>query len=155
MERIYSSAPVVGTWRLLSHFVRDASGRISYPLGPETTGCATFTPDGYVSVQFARARRQAFASGDLAAADIGELVAAIKTYGGYSGRYEVDERQCILILSIEVSLFPNWAGTQQERYYEIDGDRLLLSSPPRPFEGKLQVSYLSWQRASRSPEKPL
>lgn len=148
MERIDSSASIVGTWRLLSYCMRDASGCASYPFGSRVAGYALFTAEGYASIQLMGARRSPAVSEDRAAAGLGELVAAAKTYCGYCGRYRIDEQQRILTLAIEASFFPNWTGTQQERYFELEDDRLFLSAPPRPFEGRLQVSHLSWQRAA-------
>lgn len=100
-----------------------------------------------MSLTVAASQRERFASGDLAAARVGEWVAAAKTYLSYCGRYEIVGAQR-LVFHIEASLFPNWTSVRQERYFQLHGDRLQTSTPPLLYEGKLHTSHLSWQRAS-------
>lgn len=137
--------PLIGTWQLLEHGICDASGRESYPHGKAVTGYATYVAEGYMSLTAASQGRSRFASGDRVAAGVGEWVAAAKTYLSFCGRYEVVEPQRALY-HIETSLFPNWTGTTQECYFEVRGDRLQTSTPPLPYEGKLQIVKLRWQR---------
>jgi len=46
-------------------------------------------------------------------------VAAADSYIAYFGRYEV--KQDRVTPHLEASLFPNWVGTDQERFYRFDG----------------------------------
>jgi hypothetical protein len=48
---------------------------------------------------------------------------------------------------VEVSLFPNWVGSAQERVYACSGDRLSLSTAPLLQRGSEQRAYLVWERA--------
>jgi hypothetical protein len=52
---------------------------------------------------------------------------------------------------VELSLFPNWAGGNQERSVELTGDRLTLSARPLLLAGKQQVPRLVWERVDPSP----
>jgi hypothetical protein len=52
---------------------------------------------------------------------------------------------------VELSLFPNWAGGNQERSVEPTGDRLTLSARPLLLAGKQQVPRLVWERVDPSP----
>ncbi len=52
-----------------------------------------------------------------------------------------------MIHHLELSLLPNLVGTDQVRYYTLEGDRLTISTPPMLQAGKLQTSHLIWQRA--------
>lgn len=52
----------------------------------------------------------------------------VETYDAYFGRYEVDEAKHIVTHHIEGELRPSYVGAAYARRYEIDGDRLLLSS---------------------------
>lgn len=140
---------LVGTWQLLSHCICDASGRETYPYGREAIGYATYTAAGYMSLTVASDQRERFASVDPVAARVGEWVAAAKTYLSYCGRYEIVAAQR-MICQIEASLFPNWTGARQERYFRLQGDRLQTSTPPLLYGGKLQTSQLSWQRVSQT-----
>jgi len=47
---------------------------------------------------------------------------------------------------IEVSLFPNWIGDKQERFFEFDGNRLTLSTPLQLVGGMMLSSHLVWER---------
>ena len=100
-----------------------------------------------MSMTVASGQRERFASSDRAAARTGEWATAAKTYLNYCGRYEVIGPQRV-VCHVEASLFPNWTETRQERHFQIDGDRLQTSTPPLAYGGKLQTSYLSWQRVS-------
>ena len=73
-------------------------------------------------------------------------MAAVEGYVSYCGRYEVNGDK--VIHHIEVSLFPNWVGVRQERMYELDGDRLTLSTPLMLVGGRRLSTHLIWERAS-------
>jgi hypothetical protein len=51
---------------------------------------------------------------------------------------------------VELSLFPNWVGSDQERWVELAGDRLTLSASPLLLAGKQQVPRLVWERVDSS-----
>jgi Lipocalin-like domain len=53
---------------------------------------------------------------------------------------------------VELSLFPNWVGSDQERWVELVGDRLTLSASPLLVAGKQQVPRLVWGRIGSSPD---
>lgn len=113
---------LVGTWRLVSWENRSADGTISYPLGEDAVGFILYTDDGYMAVAIMRRGREPFAAGDL-------LGAAARR------RHHV-----------EVSLFPNWSGVDQERLVEVAGDRLTLSTRPMLFQGIPRSAHLVWER---------
>lgn len=97
------------------------------------------------------ANRPRFASGDAGGGTTEERLAAADTYLSYCGRYEV--RPDKVIHHVEVSLFPNWIGMDQERFFEFDGDRLSLSTPPFLVSGKQQSARLIWERALKTFQK--
>ena len=41
---------------------------------------------------------------------------------------------------------PNWVGTEQVRYFEVNGDELLLRTPPIEIGGTTLVNDLTWVR---------
>jgi hypothetical protein len=47
---------------------------------------------------------------------------------------------------VELSLFPNWVGSDQQRWVELTGDRLTLRASPLLLAGKQQVPRLVWER---------
>ena len=80
-----------------------------------------------------------------------------QTYVSYCGTYEFSGST--VIHRVELSLFPNWVGVQQERLVELVGDRLVLSTRPILLRGMQRIARLTWERArtserraNRSPE---
>ena len=52
----------------------------------------------------------------------------VETYDAYFGTYDVDQAQHLVTHHVEGELRPNLVGAAYQRRYEVDGDRLLLSS---------------------------
>jgi len=137
--------PFVGAWALVSFEVRSASGAITYPFGHDVRGYIVYSHDGYMSVAFMQAGRAKCKSEDVRGASAEEKVSAMDTYLSYCGRYEV--RGDKVVHHIEVSLFPNWIGQDQERLFRLEGDQLTLSTPPMPIGGQEQTAHLIWKRS--------
>lgn len=142
----------VGTWRLLSMETHTDSGRIVYPLGPDARGVVIYSEAGYMNVSIMAGERPFFSS-DAGIGQRGttaELVGAMKSYLSYAGPFEVlDDR---VVHHVEISLFPNWIGTDQTRYYRFVDRRLYLSTEPLAADGVLsgRGALLSWERAISS-----
>ena len=134
----------VGAWRLLSVETRKEDGSL-YRSG-KRTGYLVYSADGYMSVAFMKDGRSNFASGDKSGGTVEEKIEAFDGYVSYSGRFEVEGDS--VIHDIEVSLFPNWIGERQERFYKFDGKRLILSTPLQLVGGMKLSSHLVWQKAS-------
>ena len=73
-----------------------------------------------------------------------EKVAAIDSYVSYCGKYEIKTNK--VIHHIEVSLFPNGVGIDQERLLKLEGDRLILGTDPFLIKGQHQSAHLIWKR---------
>jgi hypothetical protein len=123
---------------------RDETGQGSYPRGRDATGYLTYTADGYVFVAIMSADRAPFATADLVGGTTPEKVSAAETYTSYCGTYDV--RDGIVVHHIEVSLFPNWVGLDQERSMEVHDDRLTLSATAL-VGGRRGMNRLTWTRA--------
>lgn len=136
--------PLLGTWSLISWENKSLEGQVSYPFGQEVIGYLTYTQDGYMFVALMPRHRANFASGDLLRGSTEEKVKAAETYISYCGRYEFQGDK--VIHHVELSLFPNWAGVDQERLIELAGNRLILSTRPMLFEGRQQIARLVWER---------
>ncbi len=52
------------------------------------------------------------------------------------------------IYHVTVSLFPNWMGSPQERFYELAGDRLHRRTGPMLLRESEPRAHLIWQWAS-------
>lgn len=132
----------IGTWRLVSMETRKEDE--SLHRRGERKGYLIYSPEGYMSVAFMKEGRKEFASGDIRGGTVDEKIEAFNGYISYSGRYEVKDD--IVIHDIEVSLFPNWIGEKQERFYKFDGDTLTLSTPLQLVGGMKLSSHLVWEK---------
>ena len=75
-----------------------------------------------------------------------EVRIAFEGYISYCGFYEVNEQERFVLHNLQLSWFPNWVGTEQKRFFEFAGDRLILKTPPVTVLGEAQVHRLIWQR---------
>ena len=139
-----TSNPIVGTWRLISWENRGLDGEVVYPLGEDAVGYIMYNPDGYMFVAIMRSDRAKFAAEDLLSGSMEEKAYAAGTYVSYCGRYEF--RGDTVIHHVELSLFPNWVGVEQERLVEVRGDRLTVSTRPMLFGGAQRTAHLIWER---------
>jgi Lipocalin-like domain len=133
-----TSNPLIGTWRLISWENRSAAGQVSYPLGRAAVGYIMYNEDGYMFVAIMSPYRLKFA-GDLFGGSTEEKAQAASSYVSYCGRYEF--RGETVIHHVELSLFHNWVGVDQERLVDLTGDRLTLSTRP----------ILPWRQATDCP----
>jgi hypothetical protein len=139
-----TSNPLIGTWRLLSWENTNIGGEVSYPLGKDAVGYIMYGQDGYMSVAIMRPDRAKFAAGDLLSGSAQERAQAAGTYVSYCGQYEF--RGDTVVHRVELSLFPNWVGSDQERLVELRGNRLRLSTHPVLLGGVQQTAHLIWER---------
>jgi hypothetical protein len=137
--------PLIGTWRLVSWENRSlVDGQISYPLGKDAAGYITYDQDGYMFVAIMGPNRLKFAANDLLSGTPEEEAQAEETYVSYCGQYDFDGDK--VVHHVELSLFPNWVGVDQERLVELAGNRLTLSTPPILLRGIQQTAHLIWER---------
>ncbi|MBT8350469.1 MAG: lipocalin-like domain-containing protein, partial [Deltaproteobacteria bacterium] len=47
---------------------------------------------------------------------------------------------------VEGACFPNWEGTDQQRFFELSDDRLYITTAPIPALGTEWVVSLIWDR---------
>ena len=133
---------LAGAWNLVSFEVRRSDGVIMYPFGRDADGTLIYEAGGYFSVQLLERERPKFASGDMQNGTVDEISSAYKGYIGYYGTYAVDEAEGIVTHLVRGSLFPNWVGEDQRRYFKLSGSQLTLRSPPTPFGGQKLTALL-------------
>jgi hypothetical protein len=136
--------PLSGAWKLKSLETRASDGSVSYPWGKETLGYAVISSEGYFCVAIMSANRKRFSSQDMKGSSVEERANAADSYISYSGPCEIE--RATFRVKVEVSLFPNWIGTIQERNYKIAGKTLSVSTTPTLVNGKEQVGYLVFER---------
>jgi hypothetical protein len=136
-------AKLLGFWRLVS-FEREfkATGEKEPLLGKNPTGYILFTPEGrFVAILTGEGRKAPKTDQDR--------VDLFKSMFAYTGmcRLEGDK----FTTKVDVSWNPEWIGTDQERFFKIDGDRLQvftmwLISPNWPEKG-MGRGVLTFERA--------
>jgi hypothetical protein len=149
MEQVHAHDALVGAWRLVSWENRATDGQVTYPMGTDALGYVLYTADGRFSVTISRAGRAGFAAGDLLSGTLEEKARAMESFVAYAGRYSFHGDR--VIHHVELSLFPNWVGSDQQRWVELAGDRLTLSASPLLLAGKQQVPRLVWERVDPWP----
>ena len=136
----------VGSWKLVSLDARGSDGEIIYPFGQNPVGMIAYDAKGHMSVHVMCLDRPAFASGDQHTGTTEEIKSALEGYIAYYGTYMVNEEAGTVIHRVEASLFPNWIGIEQKRFFKLSGDRLTLSTPPIPYRGSHRTVTLVWER---------
>lgn len=136
--------PLIGSWKLVSFEIRSEDGSVSHPWGTVVTGQVIYGPEGYMAGSLMPSNRAAFASADVMGGTASEFEAAMKSYIGYAGPYRIEGNR--VFHTAVVSLFPNWTGTDIERYFSIDENFLTLSTPPSIFGGNKITAALVWER---------
>lgn len=146
MAEVSAGSPLVGVWRLVSVGIREGNGEMRYPLGGDMRGVLIYTARGLVSAQLIPPGRPRFASGDQERATAEEIQAAFAGCTSYFGRYEVDAAAGRVVHHIEASLYPNYEGQGQVRYYRLEGDRLEITTAPILWQERPRIIVLVWER---------
>jgi len=145
-----SAADFVGTWRLLDYSFIHEDGAIEHPWGTEVRGYLLYSAEGYMSGNLSPARdwqsRRARLTAAFKAHDgAGALrMAGRREYIAYAGRYTVEGDT--VTHHVEASLFPNWVGRPEVRYYKFDGNMLTLRTGPVRSGMHTVVAQLVWER---------
>lgn len=136
---------LVGTWQLLEWEARQEDGTVSRPFGDAAAGYVVYTHDAHMITNISRAGRPAI-GGDLLSAPAEARAAAYASFVAYAGSYRVEGYD--VIHHVEMSLYPDWVGTEQRRRVQLSADRdlLTLSTGPTATSGALLRSRLRWQR---------
>ena len=109
-----------------------------------------YTAMGQMSVQVMRAGRPAFASSVRLDSTPAQTKAAFDGFDAYFGTYELKSAEGVVIHHVEGSLFPNWTGAEQTRFFAFVGDQLILRTPPMPYRGTMFTLELVWERIGRA-----
>ncbi len=132
---------LLGSWKLISFELRLPNGGFSYPFGRDARGYVFYNAQGFMSAAFMGAERAKPQSADLA--DTSKTV-NFDQFNAYCGRFEVKGDR--VTHHVEVASLPQWCGLDQERIFKIDGDRLILETPPLAIASQAPTAYLIWER---------
>ena len=114
-----SNSPV-GTWKLLSfQYEFEDSDQRDEPLGANPVGYLVLTEERLITLVTARERATDAAPGE----PLGSMIA-------YSGRYRLQGDDCF-ITTVDSAWQPPWIGTEQVRFFKMDGENLSAVSALR------------------------
>lgn len=138
----HSAAELVGTWKLVGASSTTSSGeRIEAPYGVGPVGLLTYTAEGRISAVIGYGGRRPLSIGG---GKIEEQAEAFKTFLAYAGRYTLSGDK--VTHHIEVSSVQNYVDRDLVRAIKFEEDRITLTTPPTPVNGKIQTLELVWQR---------
>jgi lipocalin-like protein len=136
------SAHLVGTWQVVSlQFEFADTGECRDTLGPNPSGFLILTDNGRLMVILASPARAAPKS----EADRAVLFESMMAY---SGKYRV-EGDDKFITTVDLAWHPEWNGTEQTRFFKLDGDTLSITTPQQTlplFPGRTGRGLVVWQR---------
>ncbi|XZN98979.1 MAG: lipocalin-like domain-containing protein [Microcoleus sp.] len=103
-----------------------------------------YSPDGHMCATLSKNKRPNFPGGDILGGTLQQQAEAVQTYIAYCGKYEVKPDKVVHLP--DVSLFPNYIGTRQERFYKFENGKLVLNQAPELMDGKKQTAFIIWER---------
>ena len=137
-----AGARLFGSWRLVSFRLRivGEEGEPKDIFGPNPIGRIIFSPEHRVVVFISRADRRPPTNEPEAAALLSSMTA-------YTGKFRLDGDK--FITAVDGAWNEFYKGTDQVRYFQLDGDRLSIRTPEQQsgiLIGKRTVATLVWQR---------
>ena len=117
-----SAAPnaLIGTWKLVSfQFETEGSNERRDAYDAHPSGFIIITPDGRMMTVLTAGDR----ARDASAGSLFDRMMA------YSGRYRLEGNDRFVV-DVDVAWHPAWAGTEQTRFFKLDGDTLLIITAP-------------------------
>lgn len=138
----------IGTWSLISNEFHRSDGTIVDPFGKDAVGRICYDAAGNMAAQLMRANRPNFVSNDQLNGTPDEIKQAFEGAVAYFGTYEIDRNRGAVIHRIAHSLYPNWCGQKQVRFFEFSADRLTLKTEPILAGGSTLVGVVVWQRVA-------
>ncbi len=135
---------LAGAWRVVSAYVEFAdTGEAVDTLGPNPEGWIVFTEGGRMIGIMTAAGRQT----PSAPADFERL---FKSMVAYSGALAIDEQAGSFVNRVDTAWQPSWVGTEQLRYFTVEGDALLIRSAEQTlpqFGDRRLTSIVTFRRA--------
>ena len=131
---------LVGTWKLVSWKVQYAGEQAKEPFGGKAKGRLIVAPDGYWSALITRAERKP-------ATNDAERARLLRTMVAYSGKFTIAGDK--ITTAIDLSWNEVSSGKNQERFFKMEGDKLVISSPEQASvlqPGKRVQTTLTWER---------
>ncbi|HTU32306.1 MAG TPA: lipocalin-like domain-containing protein [Candidatus Acidoferrum sp.] len=138
---------LLGAWKLVSASSTTSSGnKDATPYGSSPSGLLIYSSEGRVSALISYAGRKPLSP----TASPQEKAAAFDTFIAYGGRYTLEGER--VVHHVEISSIQNYANRDLVRTVRFEEDRIVLTTPPTPINGKVQTVELIWQRVVAGPK---
>jgi hypothetical protein len=137
---------IIGTWKLISDKQVKADGSSSDLYGATPLGQLIYDSNGHMSVHILTPDLTKCGTQDRRKCPDSAARSAFDNYLGYWGRFKVAAGGKSIAHIIEGASAPDWIGTSQERFFELSGDRLTLTTPMQQIAGVESKTVLVWQR---------
>jgi len=131
---------LVGVWKLESFSLQVLGGRPTVIFGEHPIGYLILTVEGRMMTIITRADRKPATTVDERAALLGSMVS-------YTGRYTVEHDR--IIIRPDVAWNEIYSGTEQIRYYTLNGDKLSIRTAEQlsvVLPGKKVIGTLTYER---------
>jgi Lipocalin-like domain len=145
MEAVVGGNPVLGTWKLKSYVVTAGTGEKSTPYGEHPMGYLSYSADG---------RMQAIGTSSRRIVPLNptpmdqERVTLHETMFAYAGTYSLEAGK--VTHHVDISWNEVWNGTDQVRFYEVNGTTLTLTSRAvGPTNGSEAQYVVAWEKITR------
>jgi hypothetical protein len=122
------------------------AGDASPAFGERPSGLLIYDRSGQMSLQIAGDRPAVGSIEIFQSLSPQDRMVFLDNYYAYFGLYEVNEADHTVIHRVRASLRPNETGISYHRQYVIEGDRLVLASPPETHAGVTTASRLTFVR---------
>jgi hypothetical protein len=133
---------LLGNWKLVSFFTEDVQTKQqSNVFGEHPNGFIGFTPERFFAFATAEERK--------APQTPEEQAAAYRTVVAYTGKWRLEGEK--FITRVDVASNPGWVGTDQIRFWRLDGNKLFITTAPTTMPSpdgavKTIVGNLVWER---------
>ena len=137
------SVQLQGVWRLVSYAIEyQETGHKEPIMGEKPMGYAIFTREG-------RAMFVITGEGREPPTDDKSRATLLNTLVAYTGKYRIEGDRWIT--KVDVAWNPAWVGTEQERFFRLEGNRLEVTTPwrimPNWPEKGMTRSVLAFERS--------
>ena len=132
---------LLGNWKLVTFYTEDVQTKQRNNVyGERPSGYIGFTPAG-------RFFGFVTADGRKPPNSVDEQAAAFRSIIAYTGKFRVEGDK--FVTKVDVAWNEAWVGTEQARFWRLEGDKLHLISAPIPnpnVPGAMVIGILVWER---------